>query len=608
VILISWSDNAANEDSMELQISSNGGASWTVHSLAANTTGYEDTGLEPATQRWYRVRAQNAAGVSAFSNTASATTWSPPLGAPANLTATALSDSAVLLSWADNASGEQSFELQRRIGSGWQVVATLPANNSTYIDGALAAGTSYTYRTRARNGPQFSDYSNLANATTSAEIRPLPARAQRDVAALDENGDGISDIAVLADDGVNRVRLINGLTKQQIRTINFLSATWLPVAIAALPDTDNDGASDDPSIALLAHNPASTDRPHVVQIRRAVDGTLVRNMYFLGSGWQVIDVAAIDDANGNGTANDPAIGVLGFHPSTGKIAVQRRRLHGSLSFPNTYFLGADWTPIALEAVSRPGAPWLGVLAVKSGGAGEIVVQSRRLTDGAVMKTTHFFDGAWRAQDAAVLADLDGKPATDDPAYAVLATRPSTGISKLQLRRALTGALVREIPVLGADWRVIAVSGGGNVGGNVTPELGVLAENPATGKVMTQLRESGTATLLKNLSTPAPAKDEQWVVRLFNHDDVLRLTVNGQTSGACTAAGECSFEVDTSLLSGANALRIDLQNANDGWAYGYEIKRDGIVWAYGSCGTAGSASCGSSTAIGTVFSKSFNIGF
>lgn len=73
-INISWFDNAGDETSFNIERSPDD-ASWTrVATLGADVTGYSDNGLSPDTIYYYRVQAENGAGVSAWSNTVSATT------------------------------------------------------------------------------------------------------------------------------------------------------------------------------------------------------------------------------------------------------------------------------------------------------------------------------------------------------------------------------------------------------------------------------------------------------------------------------------------------------------------------------------------------------
>src|SRR5207253_3026636 len=103
---LSWTDNAAGNETGFLISRSTDGTTFTqIGSVGAGVTSYKNTGLSASTKYYYEVRATNAAGNSAFSNIANATTnalQSPP-AAPSSLTATADSTSDLDLSWTDNA-------------------------------------------------------------------------------------------------------------------------------------------------------------------------------------------------------------------------------------------------------------------------------------------------------------------------------------------------------------------------------------------------------------------------------------------------------------------------------------------------------------------------
>lgn len=71
---LSWTDNADNEDSFQLEQSLDGITFSSVAILAANSTSHSDTGLNASTTYYYRVNASNTAGTSANSNVASAIT------------------------------------------------------------------------------------------------------------------------------------------------------------------------------------------------------------------------------------------------------------------------------------------------------------------------------------------------------------------------------------------------------------------------------------------------------------------------------------------------------------------------------------------------------
>lgn len=83
-INLSWSDNATNETAYKVERATSASGPWTeiAGNLAANTTSYGVTGLTASTTYYFRVRASNASGDSAYSATASATTSAAPATPP----------------------------------------------------------------------------------------------------------------------------------------------------------------------------------------------------------------------------------------------------------------------------------------------------------------------------------------------------------------------------------------------------------------------------------------------------------------------------------------------------------------------------------------------
>ncbi len=145
-----------------------GGTYSQIANLGANVTTYSSTGLDANTQYFYRVRAYNAGGNSAFSNEAGATTLPDPPSAPGALSATAVSNSQINLAWTDNADNESGFKIERKTGVAgvYGVIDSAGANATMYSSTGLAGSTQYYYRVRAYNAGGNSTYSNEANATT----------------------------------------------------------------------------------------------------------------------------------------------------------------------------------------------------------------------------------------------------------------------------------------------------------------------------------------------------------------------------------------------------------------------------------------------------------
>jgi hypothetical protein len=98
---------------------------------------------------------------------------SGPPPAPSALSATAVSTSAISLSWTDNAGDEAGFVIERKTGAGYFApIASAAVNVTNYTDTGLSSGTTYTYRVGATNASGSSAWSAEASATTPETPAP----------------------------------------------------------------------------------------------------------------------------------------------------------------------------------------------------------------------------------------------------------------------------------------------------------------------------------------------------------------------------------------------------------------------------------------------------
>ncbi|MCX7087762.1 MAG: hypothetical protein NTV00_06865 [Methylococcales bacterium] len=174
-VALTWTDNATDETAQYLERCQNAGCSnfTQIASLAANITSYTDTTSSPSTVYTYRIRANNAAGYSAYSSVATATTIVLTTvalpAAPSNLTNVALSRSKVVLNWTDNANNELSTFIERCKGlncTAFKKINSVNANIIRYTDTGLNSNTYYSYRIQAMNTSGNSAYSNRVNIKT----------------------------------------------------------------------------------------------------------------------------------------------------------------------------------------------------------------------------------------------------------------------------------------------------------------------------------------------------------------------------------------------------------------------------------------------------------
>lgn len=172
---LSWTDNSSGgnqETGFEIERSDDGSSGWTlINTNDPDDTTYTDSLGTNSTQKYYRVRATNADGDSAYTSVASATT-AP--AAPSGLAVAAADDSNVLtITWTDNSSDETSFSLERSndgVG-GWSEVATPAANATSATDDVGARDTQRYYRITAKRSGDSID----SNASGTANGSSAPA-------------------------------------------------------------------------------------------------------------------------------------------------------------------------------------------------------------------------------------------------------------------------------------------------------------------------------------------------------------------------------------------------------------------------------------------------
>jgi hypothetical protein len=171
-INLSWADASTNETGFKIERSTDGTNFTEIASVPQNITAYAAGGLAASTQYFFRVRAFNAAGDSAYSNTANATTFAAPPptpNAPSGLNAVTISATQINLSWTDNANNEDGFRIERCTNAtctNFSQIATVGPNVGSFASTGLTKNTTYRYRVRAYNATGNSNYSNIASAKT----------------------------------------------------------------------------------------------------------------------------------------------------------------------------------------------------------------------------------------------------------------------------------------------------------------------------------------------------------------------------------------------------------------------------------------------------------
>ena len=175
-VTLGWTDTSSNESGFKVERSNDGVAFTEIATLGAGTVSFSDGTVAASRAYFYRVRAYNSVGGSAYSNTLSVRTSDvPPAapGAPSSIAASNNADGSATVGWG-LASGTVTYYEVRR--SAWDsrkaawgataLVATVPASISSLVDSAGAG--SYQYTVRATNSGGASAYAGPAQVTVTA--------------------------------------------------------------------------------------------------------------------------------------------------------------------------------------------------------------------------------------------------------------------------------------------------------------------------------------------------------------------------------------------------------------------------------------------------------
>jgi titin len=173
-----WLDQSYNESGFHIYRSADGGANFTlIGDAQANAQFFADTNLTPGTTYTYKVTAFNSGGENG-TWIASGTTQSNVVApnAPAALTFSAITSSALTINWADQASNESGYRVYRSTdGVNYSKVADLGANSTSFSDSGLAANATYYYKIAAWNSASETS-SGAASQKTASASQPAPAQ------------------------------------------------------------------------------------------------------------------------------------------------------------------------------------------------------------------------------------------------------------------------------------------------------------------------------------------------------------------------------------------------------------------------------------------------
>lgn len=172
---------------------------------------------------------------------------------------------------------------------------------------------------------------DFAKTDFSDRFGPLAGAIVRDVAGItDLNRNGTTELATLRayPDDTASVVLKDSLTKEWLGEIDFVSPDRTPLGLAGVVD-----ASGRPGIAVLFRKPNGQG---IVQIRDALTGEWIHEIYFFGELWEVEAISS-QDADGDGVSE---VAVLGRLDDGSRAAIQVKDADSRLQF--------NWIELPME--------------------------------------------------------------------------------------------------------------------------------------------------------------------------------------------------------------------------------------------------------------------
>ena len=135
----------------------------TAHALTDSfTTTWQDSGLVIDTTYYYQISARFDENESELCNLAEFIMSIPP---PINLTAQAIDDQSLKLTWMDNCSFETGYRIEVKTDNGaFETLASLAENSTEFIHTGVQMDTKYEYRVFAFTQSNVSKHSNTAVA------------------------------------------------------------------------------------------------------------------------------------------------------------------------------------------------------------------------------------------------------------------------------------------------------------------------------------------------------------------------------------------------------------------------------------------------------------
>ncbi len=350
------------------------------------------------------------------------------------------------------------------------------------------------------SGASGTDYLHTFTLTSTTGGGGGPDVAFDDVTEAGDVG-GVGSVAVLASGVAARVDVLNAATGASLSQNTFFDTAanpWTGIAIDTVSDGNSDGTADDPAVAMLAQNDVTGQI--VVQTRLVSDNSKVGTHipFFDNANWIPIDVAVVNDINGDGTTGDTGVAVLAESTIDGRFEVQMKLLSDESQAFKERFLNPSFGAGSVEAFVPAGGgdTTIAVMGLRSDGG--TVIQSRQVSDGASLPNIFAFGSDITPADITILADGNGDGTANDPAVVILGDRVANGNMVTRIRDAATGAHI-STNFAAAAYGAARITSITDANGNGRADVSATGRADSDDSLLLRTRDSSTNWIVNDIS-------------------------------------------------------------------------------------------------------------
>jgi hypothetical protein len=233
-----------------------------------------------------------------------------------------------------------------------------------------------------------------------------------------------------------------------------------------------------------------------VQFRAVSDGSVLRtNLGLFNASWTPLDIAVVNDINGDGTPGDTGIAVLAVNNDTGRNEVEMVPLDSGTGVPafKERFFTPDWTALAVETlVPAGGGDALLVVMAQNDISGKTVLQRRQVSDGTRLTNIFAFGPGIEPSDLSIATDGDADGTADDPAAVFYGTNLGSGNPIVRIRSNASGARLDEFRIIGSTFLPERVTILPDAGGDNIHDVAGSTRRSSNGELLLKVRDYATS--------------------------------------------------------------------------------------------------------------------